>query len=228
MGGVFLMFYWHRVCFSYNYIHTTTYEIVREEIKMNDKVVLIFEDTKNLLKLKRSLIHNDYSVTLCEIETDKINKAIWRVKPDFLVFYYKQARPEIAGIAKSIQENTPLPIIIFSDESDTDLVSDTITMGASAFVVDGINTSRIKYIIEAARARFNKCQSLKNRLHKAESKFDSRSYTDRAKDILMRNKNMTEAEAYKLLKTMAENRNILIEELSKNLIEVSDLLAPAS
>ena len=183
---------------------------------MNNKVVLIFEDTKNLMKLKRSLIHNEYSVSLCEIDTDKIQKSIQHVKPNFLVFYYKTAHPEIADIVKHIQENTPLPIIIFSDESNTDLVSYTITMGASSFVVDGINTHRIRHIIEAARARFNKCQSLKNRLYNAESKFDGRSYTNRAKDILMRNKNMTDAEAYKLLKNMAKNRNIHIEDLSKN------------
>lgn len=191
---------------------------------MTDKVLLVFEDTKSLKKLKTSLIENDYKVTLCEIHIGKIHESIKFLEPDILVFYYKKARPEITDIVKYIQATTPTPITIFSDESDSGLISETITNGASAFIVDGIESHRISYIIEAAKARFNKCQSLKKKLDKAESKLDGRKNIDRAKGILMCSKGISEDEAYALLRNMAMNNNMRIEDLSKNLITASLLL----
>ena len=191
---------------------------------MNDKVLLIFEDTKSLIKLKKSLIENQYKVHLSEINIGKIHESIKHLEPDVLVFYYKKACSEITDIVKYIQATTPTPITIFSDESESGLVSKTITNGASAFIVDGIESHRICYIIEAAKARFNKCQSLKKRLDKAESKLNGRKDIDRAKGILMSSKDISEDEAYALLRNMAMNNNMRIEDLAKNLITASMLL----
>jgi len=94
---------------------------------MNDKVLLIFEDTKSLKKLKTSLLENNYEVFVCEINIGKIHESIKALEPDLLVFYYKKARSEITDIVKYIQSSTPIPITIFSDQSENSLVSDTIT-----------------------------------------------------------------------------------------------------
>ena len=202
----------------------STHVIPREVIKMNDRVLLIFEDTKNLKKLKKSLVDNNYLVFVCEIDLAKIRKSIKSVKPDLLVFYYQNTHAEIIKIVKNIQMTTPIPITIFSDESDNQLVSDTITNGATAFIVDGIESHRISYIIEAAKARFQKCQVLKTRLYRAESKENINSDVDKAKALLMKNKDMTAEEAYASLSNLAVRNKLRIEDLSKNLIMASELL----
>ena len=89
---------------------------------MNDRVLLIFEDTKSLKKLKNSLIGNDYQVFASEINIGKIHESINAIKPDVLVFYYKKAQPEIIEIVKYIQSTTPTPITVFSDESESSSV----------------------------------------------------------------------------------------------------------
>lgn len=194
-------------------------------IEMKDKILLIFEDTKNLKELKKSLISNDYLVSLCEIDLQKIQKSIKSVEPDVLVFYYKKVDSEIIEIVRTIQVTSPITIAVFSDDSDDYLISEAVTYGVTAFVVDGIENHRIKPIIEAAKARFKKCQVLKKQLYIAESKFKGGSVIDRAKDILIRNKQITEPEAYEILSNMAKSSNIGIEDLSKNLITTSELLA---
>ena len=191
---------------------------------MNDKVLLIFEDTKNLKKLTTSLLENNYAISICEINIKKILQAIDHQKPDVLIFYYKEAHPEITKIVKTIQSSAPIPITIFSDTSDNTLVSDTIINGATAFIDDGIESHRISHIIDAAKARFQKCQTLKQKLHDAESKLSARKHTDRAKGILMESKNLSEDEAYKLLRSMAMNNNMRIEELAKSLVTASTIL----
>ena len=177
---------------------------------MNDKILLVFEDNENIEKLKTSLIENDFQVeSLSEINVGKVHPAINNFNPDAIVFYYKQARPEIADIAKYIQSTTPTPIIVFSDESETSLVSNTIDSGATAFIVDGIESHRIPPIIDAAKARFNKCQSLIKKLDTAETKLESRKDIDRAKGILMDSKKISEDEAYNLLRSMAMNLSLI-------------------
>ena len=191
---------------------------------MKDRILLIFEDTQSLKKLKKCLIENDYQVFVSEINIGKIHESINAINPDLLVFYYKKARTEIVEIVKYIQSTTPTPITIFSDESEISLVSDTITNGASVFIVGGLESHRIKYIIDAAKARFNKCQTLKKRLDSAEAKLDGRKDIDRAKSLLMNSKNIPEEEAYQLLTNMAMNNNMRVEDISKNLITASILL----
>ncbi|MGK0271453.1 MAG: response regulator NasT [Cocleimonas sp.] len=191
---------------------------------MNDRVLLIFEETKSLKKLKKSLIQNDYLVFVCEINLRKIHASIKSVEPDLLVFYYKNAHSEITETVREIQAKTPIPIIIFSDECDNQIVSNTIINGASAFIIDGIESHRICYIIEAAKARFYKCQTLKRRLYRAESKLDMSNDVDKAKAIFMRNNNITAEEAYASLSKMASRNKLRIEDLSKILVSASKLL----
>jgi response regulator NasT len=47
---------------------------------------------------------------------------------------------------------------------------------------------------------------------------------ERAKDILMRQRNLSEYEAYELLSTMAKKRNIKLIDVSNQLIETAKLL----
>ncbi len=195
-----------------------------QRVDREERALLIFEDTKNLKQLKKSLMGIDYRVFVCEINIAKITESINKIKPDLLVFYYQTVRSEVVDIVKQIQETTPTPITIFSDKSEHDIVSKAIKSGASAFVVDGIESHRIGSIIEAARARFKKCRTMKNKLSDAELKLVERDDIDRAISILMSNKKITGEEAYKLLHGMAINKNTNINEISKSLITATELL----
>ena len=79
-----------------------------------------------------------------------------------------------------------VPIIVFSDVTNTIAINKVIKAGVSAYIVNGIDSQRIKPIIDIAIARFSEQKSLKDELEKTKSKLEERKLIDRAKGILIK------------------------------------------
>lgn len=191
---------------------------------MNKKALLVSLEAEKSSALEKSLLGNDFKVSQCLPVDDRIQEFILLLKPDLVVLYIEEPEESLLKTIRLIQDHTPIPIIIFADSCGDTLIRDAINAGASSIVVDSIEKHRIRPIIEAATARFNKCQIMKNELTDAETKLIQRRDIDRAKGILMSNKNIDEDTAYKLLRKMAMDKNQRIGELAKSLILAHQLL----
>ncbi len=64
---------------------------------------------------------------------------------------------------------------------------------------------RIKHILDLCISRFNAFSRLQNELDQTKTALEERKVIDRAKGILMKAKNLTEEEAYALLRKTAMN-----------------------
>ncbi|KAG1707571.1 Serine/threonine-protein kinase PrkC [Nymphon striatum] len=191
---------------------------------MTQKILLVSDEAKKSELLENYLLENSYTVNRSAMADSKIQESILVLKPDLVIIYTEAAEESILSTIQLIQQNTPLPIIIFAKSSKDKLIADAIIAGASGFVIDGVDKHRMCPIIEVATARFNKCQSIKTKLTETELKLNERKDIDRAKGILMSKKNIQEDEAYKLLRKMAMDKNVRMGELAKTLITASELL----
>ena len=79
-------------------------------------------------------------------------------------------------------------------------------------------------MIEAAIARFEETKQLRHELKQANEKLDERKVVERAKGILMRQRNLDEDEAYSMLRSMAMKRNMKLADLSTQLIDAAKML----
>ena len=84
----------------------------------------------------------------------------------------------------------------------------------SAYVVGTIPSERLTPVIEAAITRFEETKHLRDELQQANLKLDERKVVERAKGILMRQRDLGEGEAYKMLRMMAMKRNMKLADLS--------------
>jgi len=191
---------------------------------MNQEVLLVSLQTEKLATLVNNLIENGYRVNRCLLLEGKIQESILTLKPDLVIIYIAEPEESILKTIRLIQDTMSVPIIVYADHSKEGLIGQAINAGASGFVVDGIEKHRIRPIIEAATARFNKCQVMKVRLTETELKLIERKDIDRAKGILMNRKNINEDEAYKSLRKMAMDNNQRLGELAKTLIIANELL----
>ena len=191
---------------------------------MNKKTLLVSLEAEKLVTLENNLLENDYKVSRCALEEIKIQESALVLRPDLVIIYIEEPKDSLSKTIRLIQDTTPIPIIIFADCCDNALITDAINAGASSVVVDSIEKHRIRPIIEAATARFNKCQTMKVKLTDTEAKLIERRDIDRAKGILMSSKNINEDEAYKILRKMAMDKNQRMGELAKSLILAHELL----
>ncbi|PTQ10775.1 two-component system response regulator [Sphingomonas oleivorans] len=116
------------------------------------------------------------------------------------------------------------PIAMFVDQSDEAMIGAAIDAGVSAYVVDGLRKDRVKPILDLAVRRFNAFATLKAELDEARTALADRKTIDRAKTILMDSRNLTESEAYALLRSTAMNQGRKLVDVANALITASALL----
>jgi two-component system, response regulator / RNA-binding antiterminator len=116
------------------------------------------------------------------------------------------------------------PIAMFVDQSDDAMIGAAIDAGVSAYVVDGLRKDRVKPILDLAIRRFNAFARMQTELDEARTALADRKTIDKAKAILMQTRNLTEPDAYSLLRSTAMNQNKRIVEVAEALITAHSLL----
>ena len=91
-------------------------------------------------------------------------------------------------------------------------------------MVDGLAAQRVQPILDVAIVRFEALQSLRNELEESQSQLADRKRIDRAKGILIKQKKLSEEEAYKWLRKTAMDENLKIAEIADQVIRAAKLL----
>ncbi len=189
---------------------------------MNALNILLIENEATDQFLEKILVAKGYSITNAASSDDSIQDLIANNPFDIVIFNIDSPKKYFQDI-QYVNQNMALPIIIFAADDTTDTIRQIVKAGVSAYVVNGLETSRIDSIINIAVARFQEQQRLKNDLEKTKSKLEERKLVDRAKSILMKTRGYTEDEAYHTLRKLAMDRKIVIGEMAKNVIAMAEL-----
>jgi response regulator NasT len=116
------------------------------------------------------------------------------------------------------------PIVMFTNDDDTEHVNEAVASGVTAYIVDGLAPERIKPILTVAMARFKHQEALLDELAKAKAELAGRSVIEQAKAVLMQRQGWSEQEAYSRLRSMAMNKGLKLSELSKQVVEYAQFL----
>jgi response regulator NasT len=125
---------------------------------------------------------------------------------------------------RAVGRGQPKPIILFSDQRDPDFIRQAVRAGVSAYVVDGLSRERVMPIVEVAMARFREFESLRQELEDTKSQLADRKVIEKAKGMLMRRKQLSEDDAYKLMRKTAMDRNMRLADIAKTLVSLDDLI----
>jgi len=149
---------------------------------------------------------------------------IERIAPDVVLMDLGSPSRDTLEEMLAVSRALAKPIAMFVDQSDEDMIGAAIDAGVSAYVVDGLRKDRVKPILDLAIRRFNAFARMQTELDEAKTALAERRTIDRAKAILMESRQMSEADAYALLRTTAMNQGRRIAEVAEALITASSLL----
>jgi response regulator NasT len=113
---------------------------------------------------------------------------------------------------------------MFVDRSEPGLADEAVRAGVAAYVVDGLQPGRIRSILEVAMSRFTLMQQLRTDLAKAQSDLAARRTIERAKGLLMKERQVAEEEAYAMLRKLAMNSGRSIAAVAADLLSIHGLL----
>ena len=191
---------------------------------MKLKVMVIDESAGRAALLQRALTDAGYEIIARVEHGVNLLERVDEVKPDVIIIDMEMPDRDTLEQLHTIHKDQPRPIVMFADNSESDVIEAAVKAGVSAYVVDGLNPERVKPIMDVAIARFREFQALREELEQTKSTLADRKVIDKAKGIIMKQRGMDEAEAYKSLRKMAMDSNKRISEIAKDVIAIAELL----
>ena len=188
------------------------------------RVMVVDEDNERREVLRQGLEKAGHRVVAEVQSTVNLSRLVAEVLPDVIIIDTHSPDRDTIEHLCVISQDTPRPIVMFSADGNTEKIREAVRAGVSAYVVDGLAAQRVQPILDVAMARFEALQSLRNELEDTQSQLADRKRIDRAKGILMKQKNLSEEDAYKWLRKMAMNENLKLAEVADQVIRAAKLL----
>lgn len=120
---------------------------------------------------------------------------------------------------QAIGETTPRPVLVFTSDVDADHIARATESGVHAYVVNGYGAQRLRPLIHLAQARFKQEHALREALADVSSRFEERKMVDRAKGILMRARQLSDDDAFQVLRTASMHSNRRLGQVSEHIIQ---------
>jgi two-component system, response regulator / RNA-binding antiterminator len=188
------------------------------------KVMIVDNDLERTRPLKQSLLDTGYEVIAHLKDTVNLDDACGKLQPDIVIIDTDSPSRDTLENICVMTMNEPRPIMMFTHDGDKEQIKLATQAGVCAYVVGSIPNERLQPVIDAAIARFEEFKNLRVALNEANTKLSERKLVERAKGLIMKQRNMNEDEAYQLLRSMAMQKHTKIAALSQQIIDAAALL----
>ena len=182
------------------------------------KVLLADSEPERAAVLTRRLAEIGDVETLRVRAGSSLLDTVAELAPDVIIV--DMARPDRDGLddLRRVSVDNPRPIVMFVDRDDRAFMEEAIAAGVSSYNVVDAAFPDIKPIVMAAVAIFRKYQKVADDLNKAKATLVERETINRAKSLLMRQRNIDEPQAYRWLRRQAMNQSRRIGDVAAQLL----------
>jgi response regulator NasT len=188
------------------------------------RVLIVDSDFERAKPLKQSLIDTGYDVIAHLKDTVNLDNACCELQPDIVIIDTDSPSRDTLENICVMTMHEPRPIMMFTHDDNKEQIKLATQAGVCAYVVGTIPNERLRPVIDAAVARFEEFKNLRQELSEANIKLSERKVIERAKGLLMKQRNIDEDEAYGMLRKMAMQKNMRVGTLSKQIVQAAELL----
>jgi response regulator NasT len=185
------------------------------------KIVLLDDQQQRAQFIQDSLIQHDFMVIAC-FAFDQLNLlALEQLQADVILIDMDHPKRDIL---ESCVSQFQVPTVLFTKNSQPDMIQNAIQAGVSAYILDGIDASKLESILTIAIAQFKKHQQLLHDLAETKNKLLDRKDIDKAKALLMQMHQLDEETAFQYLRKNAMRQRISMGDMSRRLLDAHQLL----
>lgn len=117
------------------------------------------------------------------------------------------------------------PVAMFVDRSEAGMSDAAIEAGVSAYVVNGLQPTRVKPVLDAAIARFRMFQRMRIELAETKRALEERKVIDRAKGMIIKARGVDEDQAYAILRKAAMDQGKRVADVAAALVTAARILS---
>ena len=157
-------------------------------------------------------------VLACLYDRSKLVQEVIRHAPDAVIFEDSAPDDSLFDVLQRLADTAPCPVVVFTSDGSVEQITRASEVGVHAYVVNGYGQPRLRSLIHLAMARFRREQALRADLQAMATRFEERKMVDRAKGILMRARQVSDDDAFQILRTASMHSNQRLGQVSQHII----------
>ena len=181
--------------------------------------ILLADDDAARVSLLMSAFAADPGVTILRLAPrEPLLEAVTAHVPDVVLMDMRRPDRDALESLRQLSAENPSPIVLFVDQDDPQFMEEAISAGVSSYNVVGTPLPDVKPILRAAVALFRQHQRTRVALHSAEAKLHERTIIGQAKARLIRERRLSEPDAYRWLRRRAMSHGRRIVDIAQELL----------
>lgn len=188
--------------------------------------VLVVDDTPGRGSALRDALSAMEGVEVaCMLESPlEILDRVAEHRPDVVLIDTASPSRDVLEQLAAVSSTAPRAVVIFTDDTKDSSIRAALRAGVSAYVVEGIAPGRLDPVMRVAIERFEADQALRAELAETRIQLSDRKDIERAKGIVMKQRGLSEEEAFRALRTMAMQKGMKLGDLARHVLDVAALL----
>jgi len=186
------------------------------------RILLVTDTDKPIGELREALARLGYEMLPEAAAPHALPKVVERERPDVVIIDTESPSRDTLEHLAVMNETAPRPVLMFSHDSNQQLIRSAVAAGVTAYTAEGLSLERLAPILEVALARFAHEEKLRQRLAKVETELEDRKTIDRAKRLLMERGKLSENDAYATLRKRAMDAGVRLADIARRVLEAAD------
>jgi response regulator NasT len=190
------------------------------------RVLIVDQNLARATILEEGLREAGYRDLIVVRDMQNLMRRILDEAPDVILIDLENPNRDVLEQMFQVSRVVQKPVAMFVDTADRGTIEAAIDAGVSAYVVDGLRKERVRAIVEMSVSRFRAFEKLRAELDETRRQLADRKLVDRARGILMKQRGMSEEEAYEAMRKAAMDSNLRLAEVAQSVITAAGLLKP--
>lgn len=188
------------------------------------RILVIDDDAMRAAMIRDGLKDAGHADVTVLTDMRQLLRRIVEIDPEVIVIDLGNPNRDVLDQMFQMSRTVRRPVAMFVDQSDRAAMEAAIDAGVSAYVVNGLRRERVKSVLDMAISRFNALNRLREELDRTKQALEDRKIIDKAKGILMSSRNLSEPDAYALLRSTAMKESRRVVDVAQGLITAMKLL----
>lgn len=188
------------------------------------RVLIADENVERAQTLSSALVASGYLIAGIADGEISLPELVARCEPDLVLINTDSPSRDTLEQLTTINRNRPRPVVMFANDEKRDTIKAAVRAGVSAYITNGMSSTRVDPVIEVAIAHFNEHQTIREELQRTKETLAERKSIDRAKGIIMKRRGCGETEAFALLRKAAMDKKKRIGQIAEEILHMADLL----
>ena len=192
--------------------------------------VLVADDEKTVaVALQAQLETLGYDVTAVVHDGQHAVEVCRRSIPDVVLMDIEMPGLDGLSAARQIVRDPGTPVIILTAHGHANLIDQAVEDGVLYYLLKPVTSASLHAALQLAVARAREIKALRDSVEALELTLRERKLVERAKGILMTRRNLSEADAFRLLQRQSQDRRMPMAKLAESIVQADELLeSPAA